>query len=29
MAAGADVLVFELDGDRAEAAARSLTREQP
>ena len=29
MAAGADVLLFELDRDRAEEAARSLTREQP
>lgn len=29
MAAGADVLVFELDGGRAEEAARSLTREHP
>jgi glucose 1-dehydrogenase len=29
MAAGADVLVFELDGERAEEAARSLTREEP
>ena len=28
MVAGADVLVFELDGDRAEDAARSLNDEQ-
>lgn len=29
MAAGADVLVFEIDGDRAEEAARALSEEQP
>jgi glucose 1-dehydrogenase len=28
MAAGADVLIFELDGDRAEEAARSLSSDQ-
>jgi len=29
MAAGADVLVFDIDGDRAQEAARALAAEQP
>jgi len=29
MAAGANVLIYEIDADRADAAAKRLTREHP